>query len=102
MCHASTGDELRAEKEVKDEVFRDDAGNATECLGLQLRLRDFAHEELVQDQLGDQDEGTHLSSRQLCQFLDAAERKDQRLESLGKHILRSSIKKRRRSETHPE
>ncbi|CAN9300260.1 unnamed protein product [Alternaria alternata] len=98
----STGKELYVEKEVKDEVFRDDAGNATDYSGLQLRLRDFAYEELVQEQLGDQDAEIHISSQQLCQFLDAAERKEQQSGSLGKHIISPSIKKRKRSKTPPE
>jgi hypothetical protein len=69
---------------------------------LQLRLRDFAYDELVQEQLGDQGEEIHLSSQQLCQFLYAAESKVQQLGSLGKHFVSPSIKKRKRSETPPE
>jgi hypothetical protein len=83
-------------------VFRDEAGNATDYPGLQLRLRDFAYEELVQEQLGDQDAEIHISSRQLCQFLDAAERKEQQSGSLGKHVISPSVKKRKRSKTPSE
>ncbi|KAI1667407.1 hypothetical protein L13192_08116 [Pyrenophora tritici-repentis] len=103
VIHASTGDELRVEIEVKDEVFRDASGNTTNSPGLHLHLRDFAHEELVQEQLGNQDEEIHISSQQLCQFLDAAERRV-RLQSglLTRNIIPPSITKRRRSETPPE
>ncbi|CAE7205668.1 FabG [Pyrenophora teres f. teres] len=104
VFHASTGDELRVEKEVEDEVFRDDLGNATDSLGLQLHLRDFACKELVQAQLGSEDEEIHISSQQLCKSLEAAERRVQQLQSgsLIQTFLSPNIKKRRRSETPPE
>lgn len=47
-------------REAVDEAFRDDQGNSTNHPGLKLHLSDFAFEELVQEELGDQDRDTHI------------------------------------------
>ncbi|KAH8722734.1 hypothetical protein GQ44DRAFT_729367 [Phaeosphaeriaceae sp. PMI808] len=70
--------------------------------GLRLRLSDFAHEELVKKELGDQTREIHISGQQLCQFLTAAESMVQRAGTLHKSSLPPGVKKRRRSETPPE
>jgi len=83
-------------------VLRDDQGNTTDHPGLRLRLSDFAYEELVQKELGDQNREIHISGQQLCQFLAAAESKVQRAGSLGIHLVAPGVKKRKRSATPPD
>ncbi|CAG5152965.1 uncharacterized protein ALTATR162_LOCUS2982 [Alternaria atra] len=53
VFQTTDGDELRVVQEVADEPFRDDQGNPTDHLGMQLHLSDFAHKGLVQDEVGD-------------------------------------------------
>ncbi|CAI6342366.1 unnamed protein product [Periconia digitata] len=96
------GNELRVVDEVADETFRGDQGNNTDHPGLQLHLSDFAHEELVQEELGDQNREINVSGQQLCQFLAAAENKVQQDRSLSKHLVAPGIRKRKRPDTPPE
>jgi hypothetical protein len=70
-------------------VFRDDAGNATDYPGLQLRLRDFAYEELVQEQLGNQDAEIHISSISSLPAL--------RKGNAQKHLQRKSAREMKRN-----
>ncbi|KAF7513922.1 hypothetical protein GJ744_006536 [Endocarpon pusillum] len=96
------GSELRVMEEPADEAFRDDQGNPVDHPGIRLHLSDFAYEELVQDELGDDDMEINISGAQLCEYLTAAERRVQRVQSLGKHTIAREVKKRKRSETPPE
>lgn len=69
---------------------------------MRLRLSDFANEELVQKEIGDQAQELVVSTEQLCQYLTAAETKVHQAGLLSKHSISSEVKKRRRSETPPE
>ncbi|CAG5188981.1 uncharacterized protein ALTATR162_LOCUS12076 [Alternaria atra] len=102
VVSTANGDELRVVQEVADEAFRDDDGNPTDYEGLQLRLKDFAYEELALNEIGDEDLKVGISTRQLCEYLGAAETMVNRSESLGEHSVGPGIKKRKRSETPPE
>jgi hypothetical protein len=84
------------------QVFRDDRGNPTDHEGLRLQLKDFAYEELANNELGDEGRELVISTRQLCEYLDAAETMVGGVELLGEHSLHPGIKKRKRSETPPE
>ncbi|KAF2444025.1 hypothetical protein P171DRAFT_413724 [Karstenula rhodostoma CBS 690.94] len=102
IVRTPNGNELRVVQEVKDAAFRDDHGNPSDHGGLRLRLQDFAYEELAHRELGDEDKEVSISTRQLCEYLDAAETMVERSESLGEHKLGPGVKKRKRSETPPE
>ncbi|KAF2844474.1 hypothetical protein T440DRAFT_473377 [Plenodomus tracheiphilus IPT5] len=101
-----SGPELRAVEEPAHEAFRDDEGHPVDHPGLQLRLSDFAYEELARKELGDrvgdkdQDPWICISGEQLCQYLDAAESKVKA--AVGKQSLAKGIRKRKRSETPPD
>lgn len=82
--------------------FRDEQGNPTDNAGLRLHLHDFAHQELVQQEIGDYDQDVTISTRQLCEYLTAAEAKTRQTESLSHHVIAPGVKKRKRSETPPE
>jgi hypothetical protein len=88
------------------QAFRDDEGNPVGHPGLQLRLSDFAYEELARKELGDsvgdndQDPWICISGEQLCQYLDAAESKVKA--AVGKQSLAKGLRKRKRSETPPD
>ncbi|KAF2190057.1 hypothetical protein K469DRAFT_759472, partial [Zopfia rhizophila CBS 207.26] len=66
VTNTADGDELTVVQEIADEAFCDDQGNSTDHLGLRLQLRDFAYEELAQDEIGDDDRELVLSAQQLC------------------------------------
>ncbi|KAK2765091.1 hypothetical protein FQN54_008790 [Arachnomyces sp. PD_36] len=83
-------------------VFRDEQGNPTRHPGLRLQLRDFAYEELAEDEIGEEKRELVVSTQELCQYLAAAETKVQQLSSLGKHSIAPGVKKRKRSETPPD
>jgi hypothetical protein len=70
--------------------------------GLRLRLSDFAHEELAQEEIGDDDRELIVSAQQLCDCLDAAEAMEGQSESLSEHFIPPGLKKRKRSETPPD
>ncbi|CAI6226660.1 unnamed protein product [Periconia digitata] len=53
-------------------------------------------------ELGDEGRELVISTRQLCEYLDAAETMVRGVELLGEHALPPEIKKRKRSETPPE
>ena len=65
-------------------------------------MRDFAHEELARNEIGDEDREVVISGQRLCQYLAAAENKVRGMGSLGKHRIAPGLKKRRRSDTPPE
>jgi hypothetical protein len=65
-------------------VFRDKEGNPTDHPGLRLQLRDFAYEELALRKIGDGVRELIITTQQLCEYLDVAETRVARLESLGK------------------
>jgi hypothetical protein len=69
---------------------------------LQLHLSDFAYEEVVQEDLGDQNRQIHISGQQLCQFLAAAEEIVQKAKIVKGRLLPPGIRKRRRSDTPPD
>lgn len=94
------GPELRAVEKPADEPFRDDKGDPVHHPGLRFRLSDFTFEGLAQEELGDEDTDIYISGTQLCQYLDAADRRVKR--ALHKQPLAKGVKKRRRSETPPE
>ncbi|PVH92418.1 hypothetical protein DM02DRAFT_733711 [Periconia macrospinosa] len=96
------GPELRAVQVVAGKVFRDDKGHPTSHTDLRLRLRDFAYQELVQQEMGDWHQELTISSEQLCDYLAAAEAKMRQAGSLGQHSIGPGVKKRKRSETPPE
>ncbi|KAF2229878.1 hypothetical protein EV356DRAFT_561859 [Viridothelium virens] len=102
LFDTADGSELQAVEEAADEAFRDDEGNPINHPGVRLRLSDFACEELVQDEMGDEDTEICVSGIQLCQYLAAAESKVRREQSLIKHSFAHEVKKRKRSETPPE
>jgi len=52
--------------------------------------------------MGDQAQELVISTKQLCQYLTAAETKGHQAGFLGKHSLAFGVKKRKRSETPPE
>lgn len=95
LSDSPSGPELRAVDVVADKAFRDEKGNPVEHPGLRLRLSDFACEELVQEEMGDDDTEVCISGIQLCQYLAAAESKVQRAHR--KHSLPDKVKKRKRS-----
>lgn len=94
------GPELRAVEKPADEPFRDDKGDPVHHPGLRFRLSDFTCEGLAQKELGDEDTDIYISGTQLCQYLDAADRRVKR--ALIKQPLAKGVKKRTRSETPPE
>jgi hypothetical protein len=50
--------------------------------------------------MGDEDTFIHISGTTLCEYLNAADSKEE--QALGKHVFAREIKKRKRSETPPE
>lgn len=56
-------------------MFRDDEGHPTSHTNLRLRLRNFAYQELVEQEIGDWDQELTISFKQLCEYLAAAEAK---------------------------
>lgn len=86
-------DELR----VIQEAFRDDQGNATNHVGLQLHLSDFASKE----EMGDLDQKLIISARQLCEFRNRAEVRSRRMFLIA-DLLPAGVQKRKRSEKHPK
>ncbi|KAI9695105.1 MAG: hypothetical protein M1820_008909 [Bogoriella megaspora] len=102
LFDTADGSELRAVDEAADQAFRDDEGNPIDHSGLRLRLSDFACEELVQNEMGDEDTEIYVSAIQLCQYLAVAESKVGRGQSLIEHSFAYEVKKRKRSETPPE
>jgi hypothetical protein len=69
---------------------------------LRLLLSDFAYEELTHREVGCEDRDLLVSTRQLCEYLDAAEAMVERSSSLGENKLSPGVKKRKRSGTPPE
>ncbi|KAH7061029.1 hypothetical protein BKA63DRAFT_538703 [Paraphoma chrysanthemicola] len=65
LSDGPSGPDLRA----VDVAFRDEKGNPVEHAGLQLRLSDFACEELAREEMGDDDTEINVSGIQLCQYL---------------------------------
>ncbi|KAF2793378.1 hypothetical protein K505DRAFT_244518, partial [Melanomma pulvis-pyrius CBS 109.77] len=99
LLNTPDGYELRAVEEVADEVFRDNKGNPVDHPGLRLRLSDFTHEELAQEEIGNEDAEICISRRKLYQYLTEAESQVQEIKSLGtKHSFAHEVKKRRRTE----
>jgi hypothetical protein len=76
----------------------DEAGAAN----LRLQLRDFAYKELALREIGDGDRELIITTQQLCEYLDVAETRVARLESLGKPSVAPGLTKRKRSETPPD
>ncbi|OAL53034.1 hypothetical protein IQ07DRAFT_669743 [Pyrenochaeta sp. DS3sAY3a] len=96
LVESEDGPELHVVEEVVDEAFRDDQGNPVEHAGLRLRRSEFAYEGLAQRELGDDDAEIRISGIQLCQYLDAAEEREQGAkseDSIG------NIRKRRQAPT---
>jgi hypothetical protein len=81
--------------------FCDEQGNSTDHQGLRLQSRDFSYEELAYNELRDEERELVISTRQLCEYLDAAEAMGG-VESLGEHSLRPGIKKRKKLKIPPE
>ncbi|KAK4996010.1 hypothetical protein LTR66_004285 [Elasticomyces elasticus] len=102
VFHTGDGDELRVVQAVANEVFRDDEGNPTDHPGLQLRLEDFAPEELTGSVIEDDDRDITVSAQQLCQYLAQAESRARGRELRVKHTIPSGVRKRKRSETPEE
>jgi hypothetical protein len=50
--------------------------------------------------LGEEDTSIHIPGSRLCEYLRAADNKEE--QALGKHVLAKEVKKRKRSETPPE
>ena len=50
--------------------------------------------------MGDEDTLVHISGTKLCEYLNAADSKEE--QALGKHVFAKEVKKRKRSETPPE
>ncbi|OWY42261.1 hypothetical protein AALT_g11983 [Alternaria alternata] len=98
----TTDDELvlQAVEGVADVAFRDEEGNPVDYPGLQLRLSEFAYEGLAQKEMGDEDTFVRISGTKLCEYLNAADSKEE--QALGKHVFAKEVKKRKRSETPPE
>jgi hypothetical protein len=65
-------------------------------------LRDFANKSVSVREIGDLDREITITSQQLCEYLDAAETKVARLESLSEDSIAPGLKKRKRSETPSE
>lgn len=84
------------------QAFRDEHGNPTDNEGLRLQLTDFAYEELAHREIGDEDKELIISTRELCKFLNLAEAKTERSDTLGEHALDPRVKKRKRSKSTPE
>ncbi|KAH7119556.1 hypothetical protein B0J11DRAFT_63671 [Dendryphion nanum] len=102
LLQGSDGPELDAVKEVVDKEFRDENGNPTGHPGLKLRLSDFACEELTRGAVSGEGQEITLSTRELCQYLAAAEEKTRGKRALVKHTIPLGVKKRKRSETPQE
>src|SRR4051794_12355265 len=83
-------------------MFRDDHGNPTDHQGLRLWLTDFTYEELAHKEIEDEDTELVISTKQLCEYLDAAETMLNRSELLGEHALAPGVRKRKRLGTPPE
>lgn len=96
------GPELRAVEEALDEAFRDANGNPTHHLGLRLRLSDFAHQDIVHNEMGNEDSEISISGAQLFEYLSEAEKRTQQYRPQGTKPLPPGVKKRQRSETPPE
>ncbi|KAL5121486.1 hypothetical protein ACEQ8H_000558 [Pleosporales sp. CAS-2024a] len=95
------GLEMRAVEKVAHEAFRDEQGKAVDGPGLQLRLSDFAYEELAQQEMGEEDIFICISRLKLCEYLNAADTRDDE-QALGEHVLATEVKKRKRSATPPD
>ncbi|OAL56152.1 hypothetical protein IQ07DRAFT_583540 [Pyrenochaeta sp. DS3sAY3a] len=102
IIHTPDGDELEAYRDVENEVFRDEQGKPTDLPGLRLFLSDFACEELTKDEISSKEPDIFVSSKELCQYLDAAEHKMSRHDGLVKHTVVPGVKKRKRSATPPD
>jgi hypothetical protein len=102
LHHTDGGVELRVVDEVADEAFRDEQGNPTTHPGLRLQLADFACEELTKDVIEEGKREVILSTRELCDYLSAAEDKMCREGSLVRHSIPAGVKKRKRSITPPD
>jgi hypothetical protein len=50
--------------------------------------------------MGEEDTFIRISGSKLCEYLNAADSKEEK--ALGKHVLAIEVKKRKRSETPPE
>jgi hypothetical protein len=83
-------------------VFRNEQGHPTEHPGLRLQLSDFANKELALRESRDKDREIVVTTQQLCEYLDAAETKVARLESLSEDSIAPGLKKRKRAETPPD
>ncbi|KAF2419687.1 hypothetical protein EJ08DRAFT_598800 [Tothia fuscella] len=101
VVRTDTGKKLRVVKEPADEEFRDAQGNLADNCGLQLRLKDFAYEELTQD-IADREDELKISAQQLYEFLCAAETKTERGESRGEHSLPLGVEIEERESTPEE
>ncbi|KAL5401099.1 hypothetical protein PMIN03_011821 [Paraphaeosphaeria minitans] len=99
LHQTADGPELLVVRDVVDAAFRDETGNATDHPGIQLRLSDFACQELTNGIIGDSERHISISAQELCQHLAMAEDKTRRENSLVQHSLPSGIRKRKRSET---
>ncbi|KAH8695787.1 hypothetical protein GQ44DRAFT_779736 [Phaeosphaeriaceae sp. PMI808] len=105
--HVVNGNEIRVVQEIADEAFRNDQGDPTDHAGLRFYLSDFAHEKLAQDTIGYQHKGQGqdrefvVSTKQLCEYLDAAE-SARRLGPFSKNEIAPGFTIQRRSLTPPE
>ncbi|KAL9625738.1 MAG: hypothetical protein Q9160_000058 [Pyrenula sp. 1 TL-2023] len=97
--NTADGDELRAVQVIADEAFRDDDGYSTNHPGLRLRLSDCACKSLTKEMVEkDEDCEINVSTRELCQYLAAAEKMGVK-KVRRRDPVPPGFKKRKRSET---